>query len=360
MNNMFFLSPKTYALIYRIVGMLSLWLLWVSTDSSIVGLISIIAVLILMLIRWRFKNAGYTLILDKLIYICSSLFWGNSVFGLVISTFDAFYNKLSYLCIPVFIYSLVFKEEPLLIIMIIQGAFSGFILKKWKEQKELSLSQMDIKNKKVYELEILKNDLLTSNTQVAKMAEISERSRISKEIHDNAGHDIISAYISLQVIENLLSNKDSITKELFKESMNRLEKGIDKIRETVHNLSPITSTGVEYIKVLCEDFHLCPISFNIYGDSSKVPVYLWSIIEPCVKESLTNIVKHSNAKKVFMTLDITPYIIRLSIENDGVKERLNTRGIGIRNLIQRANAVGGNISISASDKFLLVCVLPIK
>lgn len=68
---------------------------------------------------------------------------------------------------------------------------------------------------------------------------------------------------------------------------------------------------------------------------------------------------HAEAKKVTVTLDITPFIVRLCIENDGVRKGTGCAGIGLRNLRQRAAAVGGNISTSLSDRFRLVCVLPL-
>ena len=357
-GDIFFFSPKTSALIYRIIGLVVYWILWIKTDFNLYGLISILLIMILMLIRWRFKKFKWTLIFDVIIYLLTSMFWRNASYGLIISAFDSVYYKISWLSLLSVIYAVYYKQDYLMLIIIIHGLFCGFILREWQKQKDNNITKMNLSNKKLYELEVLKNDLLTANTQVARMAEVSERSRISREIHDNAGHDIIAAYMSLQVIEDLLSNEDSNTKEMFSESMKRLETGITKIRDTVHNLSPLTSIGVDYIKDLCDKFPLCPVNLDIYGDASKIPVYLWSIIEPCVKESLTNISKHSNAKSVKVTLDITPYIVRLSIENDGVKEKINPRGIGIKNLIQRANAVGGNISIDVSNIFRLVCVLP--
>lgn len=357
-DDIIFFSPKTSALIYRVIGLIIYWILWIKTDFNLYGLISILLTMILMLIRWRFKKLKWTLIFDVTIYLLTSMFWGNASYGLIISAFDSVYYKISWLSLSAVMYAVYYKQDYLMLILIFHSLFCGFILREWKKQRDINISKMDLRNKKLYELEILKNDLLIANTQVARMSEISERSRISREIHDNAGHDIIAAYMSLQVIENLISNEESSTKEMFLESMKRLELGIAKIRDTVHNLSPLVSMGVEYIKYLCNKFPSCPVNLAIYGDASKIPVYLWSIIEPCVKESLTNITKHSNAKQVRVTLDITPYIVRLSIENDGVKEKINTRGIGIKNLIQRANAVGGNISIDVSNIFRLVCVLP--
>lgn len=357
-GDIIFFSPKTSALIYRIIGLVVYWILWIKTDFNLYGLISILLIMILMLIRWRFEKPKLTLIFDVIIYILTSMFWQNASYGLIISAFDSVFYKISWLSLSAVIYAVYYKQDYIMLIIIFHSLFCGFILRQWQKQKDNDITEMDLRNKKLYELEVLKNDLLIANTQVARMAEVSERSRISREIHDNAGHDIIAAYMSLQVIEDLISNEDSSAKEMFSESMKRLDMGIAKIRDTVHNLSPLTSIGVDYIKDLCEKFPLCTVNLDIYGDASKIPVYLWSIIEPCVKESLTNISKHSNAKNVRVTLDITPYIVRLSIENDGVKEKTSARGIGIKNLIQRASAVGGNISIDVSNIFRLVCVLP--
>jgi signal transduction histidine kinase len=217
--------------------------------------------------------------------------------------------------------------------------------------------------KKRHELERLKDDLLIANVQVAKMAELSERGRIARELHDHAGHDIIAAYISLQVIEELIETDPENAKKIYTEAMRRLQVGIQKVRDTAHNLTPLTHIGLDYFESLCEDFKHCPMELKVYGDTSKVPIYLWSILEPCLKEGLSNILRHSQATKVTVVLDITPYIVRLSIENDGINILSNGKqspyGMGLRNLRYRAKTVGGNISIDVSQTFKLICVLPL-
>lgn len=352
--------PKTYAVIYRAIGMILLGLLWMRSHSSETGLFFLLCITILNLLRWRFKNLGWTLILDQAICIFTANLWDDAVYGLAISAFDCIFLSFPLAALPSLIFAFFYKNNYFLGIILLMGIFSGIILRSWQKQRNAVLAQMDLGNKKLYEVESLKNDLLTANIQIAKMSEISERTRIAREIHDNAGHDIIAAYMSLQVLENLLDPDKTPLKEMYNESMKRLENGIEKIRETVHNLAPVTSIGIDYLKELCDEFTLCPIDFKIYGDTSKVPIYLWSILEPCLKEALTNILRHTKAENVFVILDITPYIVRLSVENNGVLEKRKAAGIGLRNLQQRANAIGGNVSIDASENFRLICVLPIE
>lgn len=353
-------SPKTYAALYRIIGIILLCLLWMISHSSITGLFFLLLISILHLLRWRFSNLRWTLILEQALCIFAARLWANADYGLVLSTFDSILLNFPLAALPSLVYSFFYKKDYFLGILLLKSIFSAIILWNWQNQRNAVHIQMDMGSKKLYELESLKNELLVANVQVAKMSEISERSRIAREIHDNAGHEIIAAYMSLQVVEELLAIKEPQVKAMFKESIERLEKGIGNIREAVHNLAPLTSIGIDSLKKLCDEFTMCPIDLKIYGDTSKVPVYLWSILEPCLKEALTNIFRHAKAENISVTLDVTPFIVRLSVENDGVKDINKTNGIGLRNLQQRANAIGGNVSIDTSENFRLICILPIE
>jgi two-component system sensor histidine kinase DesK len=356
----FGLSPGVCEVIYKIIGVLVLYMLWLITADGLTGLFLLILIVILMLLRWRFKGLGWTVLMDQLLCILAAFYWDEGAFALALGIFEAAALGNPILSLPAFIYVLIFQQDLILFLVLLQSLFVGLGLFGWKKQLTEALRRIDEEGAKQYELERLKDDLLVSNMQISKITELSERSRIAREIHDNAGHDIIAAYMSLQTVEDLYHNDPALAKELYVESMSRLEGGIAKIREAVHNLSPAIEIGVDSLQKLCDEFHKCPIDFKVYGDSSRVPIYLWSILEPCMKEALTNIMRHSSATHVTVTLDITPHIVRLCVENDGIVEKTRADGIGLKNLRQRARAAGGNISTSISDKFRLVCVLPIQ
>ncbi len=332
--------------------------MWVKTDSDVAGLFLLLALLTLMLLRWRFQKLKWTLIIDQLAVIGVSFLWGNSGYALVLGVFEAACLGCPLFAFPALFFAAIYRPEELLGLLLAQSAFAGFALWGWRRQQESALRRMDEERRRHYETERLKQELLAANMQVARMAELSERSRIAREIHDNAGHEIVAAYMSLQTAQALSEADTAEAQELFHEGMKRLEAGIDKIREAVHNLTPLTEIGVGALRGLCEKFSHCPVEYIAYGDPTKVSVYLWVILEACLKEALTNILRHADAKKVTVTLDITPHIVRLCIENDGVKKGTGYAGIGLRNLRQRAMAVGGNISTDLSDYFRLVCVLP--
>jgi signal transduction histidine kinase len=316
-------TPKVLFIICKIVGFCLLFAFWIESSEA-AGFFPIMILGIMTVLRSRFPKWRYTVIID----------------GIILGLLG------EYLALSIFVVSEIFYRL-------------------WEGERERGLKLSDAEAGRYYELDQLQGDLLTATAQVERMTAASERTRIAAEIHDNAGHEIIGAYISFQTTRDLLldmisaeDNADIL--ELYDTALQRLDSGVHKIREAVHNLAPMTVLGVESLQETCKRFPLCLVQFNTYGDLSIVPIYCWNLLESCLNEALTNVVRHADAKQVKVDLDITPNIIRLCIDNDGAKSKIKGAGIGLRNLRHRAAAVGGNISVDAGEVFKVICVVPIR
>jgi signal transduction histidine kinase len=315
--------PKVLFIICKIAGFCLLFAFWIESGEA-TGFFPIIALGIMTVLRNRIPKWRYTLIID----------------GIILGLLG------QYLVLSIFVISEIF-------------------FRLWEDERERGLKLRDTEANKYYELEQLQGDLLTATAQVERMTAASERARIAAEIHDNAGHEIIGAYISFQTTRELLSEiiseeGNSEILELYDTALQRLDSGVHKIREAVHNLTPVTVLGIESLRETCRRFPVCGVQFNTYGDMSVVPIYCWNLLESCLNEALTNVVRHADAKQIKVDLDVTPNIIRLYIENDGMKSKITGAGIGLRNLRHRAAAVGGNISVDAGEVFKVICVVPIN
>lgn len=306
----------------------------------------------------------WTLLLDQALIVTAALFWHNAVFAFALVAFEAVRLGGPVYALPVVVYGAVYAGDPVFWPVCALGAFAGLGLRGWELQRTGARSALDAGRGRQRELELLKDDLIAANLETARMAELYERVRIARDIHDHAGHDIVAAYISLQAVRELIETDPAQGKELFDESMERFERGIGRLREAVHNLTPLAEVGLDRLRSLCEDFSRCPVRFEVYGDASAVGAHLWSVLVPCLNEAFTNILRHAEPSEVAVTLDITPHIVRLCVENDGVKRSpepggsAGYDGVGLRNLRERAAAVGGTLSTDESDRFRLVCVLP--
>ena len=312
------LTPKILFVICKMIGFGLLFASWIESGKA-TGFFPIMVLGIMTALRYRVAKIRFTIIIDGVIL----MFLGQ------------------YLILGVYVVSEIFYRA-------------------WEDERARGLKLRDIEANRYYELEQLQSDLLTATAQVERMTAVSERARIARDIHDNAGHEIVAAYISLQTARTMLESENIDTLELYDAALERLNSGANKIREAVHNLSTVNFIGVESLRENCCNFPVCEVAFNVYGDTTRVPIYVWIMLESCLRESLTNIARHSAAKQVTVDLVATPHIVRLCIENDGISNSVNATGIGLRNLRHRAAAIGGSLSVDVGENFRMVCVIPIQ
>lgn len=354
-------TPKTSTIIWRILGLLLLCLLWLRGHSSEVGVVLLLFLIVMALARWRFALSGWTVLIDQAACLVTIQFWPDAVFGLVMPVFEGMLIGQPWFVLPGLIWSIFYSQMSIpLAVALVQAGFSGWTIHGWFLETKVYRQEADRERRDRYELESLKGELLLANAQVARMAELSERNRIAQELHDDVGHELTAAVLALQAFEQLWREEDPLAKEMFLQAQQRLSNSALHLRETVHNMKPVKEMGIDGLKEICNRFTTCPINLEVYGDTSRVPVYLWSILEPCLKEALTNVVRHAKATRVNISLDVNPHIVRLSIHDDGVGSRGDSSGIGIRNLRQRARAVGGSVAIDTIEGFRLICVLPME
>ena len=324
-------------------------------NNSNMGFFLMLFTICMVLIRWRIPKASWTSVADVILFVVLS----PATLG--VALFQAMYNGM-YFAILAAAY-VFFAIDVYAGLLAILGGLLGLFLRFWEKERDLKFTVRDKEVVKYYELESLQADLSAALHQVERMSAISERARISRDIHDNAGHEIVAAYISLQTARSLLDDADEDALALYDAALERLSNGADKIREAVHNLSTVTFLGVDNLRDICERYPACPVEFNAFGDTSKVPLYIWTIFESCLSESLTNASRHAKATKIKVDLDVTTHIARLSIENDGVSglsSKTHKAGNGLRNLRHRATAAGGSLSVDSGEIFRVICVIPIK
>lgn len=345
---------------YRIVGIFLLYILWGNSRSHVAGLFLLLALVTLMLFRAWFPKQTWTLLLDQFTVIGVSLLWQGGRYALALPVFEAVYWGSPYYALPALVEAVLSGPDEMYMLVLAQSAFAGAGLWGWRWLQESAQQKMDEERRRYYEAESMQQELLAANAQVARVAQLSERSRIAHELHDKAGHEVVAAYMSLQTAQSLWEEDAGQARKLLDAGILRLERGMEQIREAARDMAPNTEIGIHSLRRLCQEFPKCHVNFISCGDPSKVSVFLWAVLETCLKEAFTNILRHSDAQEVSVTLDMTPHIIRLCVENDGVKQNIRPAGIGIRSLQQRVQAVGGNLSVDVLDGFRLVCVLPLN
>ncbi|WP_298202664.1 sensor histidine kinase [Desulfosporosinus sp.] len=344
-----------------------LFLIYIIALFAINGEVPYLAVLVILLIigvnvfKERFCDTVYTT-LASFILICVGIWIDrNFAFLLCIPLFDFAYQKAYSGVLSVGLLGLYFAVESRLPALILSMGLCGIlalVMEKAEEKESNYKHKFDEERRLRYELERTKSKLLTSAKDIAHLTEVSERNRIAREIHDNVGHGIAGILIQLQAAYKLFDRDEKKSQEILKRSIENLSDALTLLRNTVHNIKPKETLGVEYLKSVINNFGFCPVELKFYGNFGLLASSQLEILGLIIKEALTNAARHSKATRVDTIIDINEKYTRLYIKDNGIGCDILKEGLGLSGMRERVLNLGGSISISSKSGFLIVCLLP--
>lgn len=201
-------------------------------------------------------------------------------------------------------------------------------------------------------------ELLEKQDYEVRLATLDERNRIAREIHDNVGHLLtrsllqVSALMVVHGQEGEISGQLGAVKETLSEAM-------DSVRESVHNLHDEAVDLNLQLKKLAEEFQFCPVTLRY--KAGRLPSEISYCMIAIVKEGLSNIARHSNADQAEISVVEHPAVCQLVIwDNGAVTGPLSGGGIGLQNIRERAEALGGNFRVDKEKGFRLFVSLPLS
>ncbi len=192
-----------------------------------------------------------------------------------------------------------------------------------------------------------------------------ERHKIARELHDGIGQKLASIKLAWS---KLISD---LNLEIKQGELNIVTSLIDQtareVRTISHQMLPneLEKFGlIAAVESLVESVFKnqnIKVSVDTYGISNRFPAEVELTVYRILQELLSNIIKHSGAKKV--KIDLLQKISRLYliVEDDGVgfhfKSNNPTSGIGLFNIESRAKSVNGSVNFdTAIDKGTTVLI----
>lgn len=216
--------------------------------------------------------------------------------------------------------------------------------------------------------EILKNKnkaLLMEQDQQVHLATLAERNRIAREIHDNVGHLLSRAILLLGAISTV--NKDEAIAPQLKMLSDTLDESMEKMRSSVHDLHDDSIDLEKNINEILNELNGFTVNTELDLEEAFPTNVKLSVIG-ILKEAVTNIIKHSNGNSVsvilhrnysFCTLSITDNGTLTAEQKEGISSE-NFDGIGLTNIKNRANSLGGEAYFYLNDGFTVFARLPFE
>jgi signal transduction histidine kinase len=196
------------------------------------------------------------------------------------------------------------------------------------------------------------------STQVLRVQD-DERRRISRELHDGLGQNLIAA----KMIADSFATKPP-TQDVITQLNSILEGTVSSVRSMSYLLYPplldeigLTSAAEWLIDGLSKRSDIL-VKLEIGGAKRRLPPGVEVTLFRILQESLANIQRHSRASKADIILNFETDRVLLRICDHGVgisaeklrelEERASYAGIGLAGMKQRAQEQGGSFRLSSS------------
>jgi two-component system NarL family sensor kinase len=184
-----------------------------------------------------------------------------------------------------------------------------------------------------------------------------ERRRVSRELHDGINQLLVSVKYRLEAAMTHIPAAESAAHESLVKGEAVLNRAIQEVRRISHALRPSVLDDLGLLAALnqlLDDFHErngITMEVDIKPPQSEMSEEVATTLYRIVQEAMSNIEKHANATRLSLSLEEDAEGLYLSIADNGVgiveKNTYARRGIGLRNMRERVEFLGGSFEVSS-------------
>ena len=182
-----------------------------------------------------------------------------------------------------------------------------------------------------------------------------ERRRISRELHDQTGQDLLCIRLQMEMIEGELPDSMRECKEKLSEAREMTERTILEIRRLIAALSPAVleqlglAAAIRQLINRYREMHPWRIKLQM-GKMEALPKQTEVILYRLLQECFHNIAKHSQCQTVNLSLRTADGQLRLIVEDDGIgfdmqEAQQKTGSFGLAGIRERVALLGGTCEV---------------
>jgi signal transduction histidine kinase len=208
--------------------------------------------------------------------------------------------------------------------------------------------------------------IMHANLQLSQQALVQEqlttsreRNRLARELHDTLAHTLSGLTVQLEAMHTIYPQKEGQMHELLDTALNTSRNGLEDTRRALKALraEPLEDLGLQYSLLNLANSFQSRGGLQLQVDFPEQMGYFSREEEQAIyritQESLENVIRHANAKNVWLTLENKDGKYIFNIRDDGIgfdfsdPDRYVDR-LGIQGMRERAETIGAQFSIQSS------------
>lgn len=188
-----------------------------------------------------------------------------------------------------------------------------------------------------------------------------QRKKIARDIHDGPAQTMANVVLRLEYLEKLLDKDKNLVKEEINDLKDLVRKCLSEIRDFIFDLRPMALDDlglIPTVKRVLQNFqerYKISTNFLILGEEKRLEQTKEITLFRIIQEALNNVIKHSQAKEVKITLELDEKHAIVNVKDNGVGfdyesffKKAFPDKLGLVSMRERAELLNGVFSIKSS------------
>ncbi|KKC48669.1 hypothetical protein VE23_18845 [Paenibacillus sp. D9] len=199
----------------------------------------------------------------------------------------------------------------------------------------------------------LRSRLTMAEEEIARLSKNEERQRISRDLHDTLGHTLSLITLKGELAERLVRGDPARAEQEARDIQAASRAALKQVRELVSGMNGATLRD----ELLHARQILAAAGIALNAGSmppeGTVPALADNILGMCLREAVTNAVKHSKASELEIRWSAVPDRMELSVRDNGrgmaecAADGPGT-GSGLESMKERLKLIGGSLAVSSA------------
>jgi GAF domain-containing protein len=235
--------------------------------------------------------------------------------------------------------------------IVVDGRLWGVIVAEWRgeESPPADTEERMAKFAQLLDTAIANADsrdqLRASRVRLLTAADEARR-RVVRDLHDGAQQRLVHTIVTLKLARRALEDRDEEAEALLREALEQAEEGNAELRELAHGILPavLTRGGLrDGVGTVVSRLDL-PVDVDLPAE--RFPAEVEASAYFIIAESLTNVVKHSGARRAEVSAYVRDRVLHVQVRDDG-SGGADPHGHGLVGIRDRVTALGGRLQVQS-------------
>ncbi len=201
--------------------------------------------------------------------------------------------------------------------------------------------------------------LRMASDEIEHLAKVAERERIARDLHDVLGHTLSVIILKSELAGKLIDRDPLRAGNEIREVEQISRQALSEVRDAIRGYrSQGLAAELAQAKSTLETAGVA-VKYEAAVVKIALPALQEGVLSMAVREAVTNVVRHAQARTCTLRLEQQNGSCRLEIEDDG-RGGFPGEGNGLRGMRERVEMLGGTLHRDSQSGTRLTITLPLK